>query len=193
MNYIKILLIPLVLSACSSSNNTTQPSSSGLSPLEQSESEQSKYKIGIQYLNSGNLNKAKEIFTSFRSERPELAGPYANLAIIALKENNSDEALKLVTIAVQKNPKLAQALNLLAYLEQQKGDITSAVNHYKQAIENKEDYAIAHYNIALLYDVYLQDVDKAIPHYEKYMKLINNKDKKTADWLEQIKQNRDKG
>ena len=193
MNFIKILFIALLLTACSSTHITTQPTSSGLSPLEQSASEQSEYKKAIVYLNSGNFEKAKEIFTRFRSERPELAGPYANLAIIALKENNPDDAFKLVTIAVQKNPKLAQALNLLGYLEQQKGDVSSAVKHYKQAIENYENYAIAHYNIALLYDVYLQDIDKAIPHYEKYLKLINNKDKKTADWLEQIKQNKERG
>ena len=65
--------------------------------------------------------------------------------------------------------------------------------HYKEAIENKNDYAIAHYNLALLYDIYFQDVAKAIPHYEKYMELINNEDKNTADWLEQIKRKTDNG
>mgnify|MGYP000754621218 CR=1 FL=1 len=32
-----------------------------------------------------------------------------------------------------------------------------------------------------------------IPHYEKYMELINNEDKNTADWLEQIKRKIDNG
>ena len=71
--------------------------------------------------------------------------------------------------------------------------IKEAEKHYKEAIKNKNDYAIAHYNIALLYDVYLQDIKSAIPHYERYMKLINNKDKSTADWLEQINSQKDNG
>ena len=193
MNFIKLLLVTLVLTACSTTNNSTTPSSSGLSPLEQSDSELSEYKLAITYLKNGNLEKAKKIFTEFNSERPELAGPYANLAVIALKNKNKDRAIELAKNAVEKNPKLPQALNILAYLEQMNGEITSAINHYKEAIKYKKDYAIAHYNIALLYDVYLQDVEKAIPHYEQYMKLTNNKDKNTADWLEQIKRTRESG
>ena len=193
MHYIKLLLISVLLTSCSTTNKTSTVTSSGLSPLEQSKSELSRYKIAITLLNNNKLDEAKEIFVEFKSERPELAGPYANLAVIAFKRNNPDEAIKLVKIAVEKNPNSPQALNLLAYLEQMNGEITSALNHYKQAIKNKNDYALAHYNIALLYDVYLQDVESAIPHYERYMKLTNNKDKKTADWLEQIKRTRENG
>jgi len=99
----------------------------------------------------------------------------------------------LVKLALTKNPNLAQELKLLAYLEQLNGEIRLAEKNYKEAIKNKDDYAIAHYNIALLYDVYLQDIASAIPHYERYMTLTNNKDKATADWLEQLKNNKDKG
>ena len=98
-----------------------------------------------------------------------------------------------MNIALTRNPNFAQALNLLAYLEQVSGEIRSAEKHYKEAIKNKDDYAIAHYNIALLYDVYLQDIESAIPHYERYLKLTNNKDKSTADWLEQLKRTKENG
>ena len=193
MYYINLIIFAALLTACSTTNDTSSVSSSGLSPLNQSESEISRYRKAITLLNSNKLDKAKEIFVEFKSERPELAGPYANLAVIYLKKNDPDKALELVKIAVEKNPKLPYALNLLAYLEQMNGEIALALNHYKQAIKNKNDYAIAHYNIALLYDIYLQDIDSAITHYERYMKLINNKDKNTADWLEQIKRTRENG
>ena len=150
-------------------------------------------KEALTLLNNNKLDAAKDIFQQFKENRPELAGPYANLAIIALKNNKPEKALELVKIALSKNPDLAQALNLLAYLEQVSGEIKEAEKHYKEAIRNKNDYAIAHYNIALLYDVYLQDIESAIPHYEKYLKLINNEDKNTADWLEQIKQQKNNG
>lgn len=193
MNYIKLLPLALLLTSCATTSETPDIASSGKSPLEQSASELSLYKKALKLLNSDKLDSSKEIFQQINSNRPELAGPYANLAIIALKNNNPEKALKLVEVALSKNPNLAQALNLLAYLEQISGNIQQAKEHYKKAIQNKNDYAIAHYNIALLYDVYLQDIESAIPHYEKYMKLINNADKNTADWLEQIKRKKDNG
>lgn len=181
------------LTSCATTNETSSVTSSGLSPLEQSDSERDKYKKAVILLNSNKLNAAKDIFLEFNSDRPELAGPYANLAVIALKNSKPEKALELVKLALTKNPKLAEALNLLAYLEQISGEIKSAEKHYKEAIANKNDYAIAHYNIALLYDIYLQDVESAIPHYERYMSLINNEDKSTADWLEQIKRSKEQG
>ena len=193
MNYIKLSLVALLLSSCATTTETTTISSSVISPLEQSDSERNKYKKALTLLNHDKLDAAKEIFQQLKSDRPELAGPYANLAIIALKNNEPEKALELVKLALTKNPNLAQALNLLAYLEQVSGEIKSAEKHYKEAIKNKNNYAIAHYNIALLYDVYLQDIESAIPHYERYMELINNEDKNTADWLEQIKRQKDNG
>lgn len=193
MYYINLLIVAFILTSCASTNESTSSGISGTSPLIQSEEDISRYKKAITLLNNNKLEAAKEIFIELNSERPELAGPYANLAVIAYKNNNPEKALELVNISVEKNPKLAQALNFLAFLEQGKGKINLALKYYKQAIENKEDYAIAHYNIALLYDIYLQDINSALPHYEKYLKLINNKDKNTVDWVEQLKRSHEKG
>lgn len=193
MNYIKLFVVALLLTSCATTTETSIVSSSGSSPFEQSDSERKEYKKALTLLNNNKLDAAKDIFQQLKENRPELAGPYANLAIIALKKNEPEKALELVKIALSKNPDLAQALNLLAYLKQVSGEIKEAEKHYKEAIRNKNDYAIAHYNIALLYDVYLQDIESAIPHYEKYLKLINNEDKNTADWLEQIKQQKNNG
>ena len=193
MFYIRLLLVSLLITSCSSTNETNIVSSSGLSPLEQSDSERNEYRKAILLLNKNQLDTAKDIFLKLKSTRPELAGPYANLAIIALKQNQPDKALELVKTSLIRNDKLPQALNLLAYIEQENGEIKSAEKHYLEAIKYNENYALAHYNIALLYDIYLQNVDKAIPHYERYMKLINNKDKTTADWVEQLKRTRENG
>lgn len=196
MYYIKLLLVALLLSSCATTNDTTiteEAASSGVSPFEQSDSEKNLYRKAVVLLNEGKLESAKEIFEEIKSDRPEFSGPYANLAVIALQEKKPEVAFKLAKLAVNKNPKFPQALNLLGYLELKNGEILAAVKHYKEAIKYKNDYALAHYNIALLYDVYMQDVQSAIPHYEKYMKLINGKDKTTADWLEQLKRTKGNG
>lgn len=192
MNYIKLILITLLLSSCAATeSNRGLPTEIG--STEPSSFEKTEFERAIVLLNHNKLDPAKDIFQQLTIDRPELAGAYANLAIIALKKNKPEKALELVNKSLTKNPKLAQALNFLAYLEQITGKIKLAEKHYKEAIANKKDYAIAHYNLALLYDIYLQDIEKAIPHYEIYMKLINNKDKNTADWLEQIKRKVENG
>jgi tetratricopeptide (TPR) repeat protein len=195
MHYINLIIFSALLSSCATTNTSrlSESVSSGKIPLEQSESELTQYKQALTMLDDGKLDAAKDIFIEFIDERPELAGPYANLAVIAIRQNKPNEAFKLVTTAVQRNPKLPQALNLLAYLEQVTGEIKSAEKHYKEAIKYKSNYALAHYNLALLYDIYLQDINSAIPHYEKYMTLIGNKDKNTADWLEQLKRTKENG
>ena len=193
MHYINIFFISILLVGCTSNNNSIKPSSPGVNTLEQTDSDISRYKTALSLLNSDKFDDAKEILTQITLEKPGFAGPYANLAVIALNKGNPDEALGLVKTALTKNPQLSQALNLLGIIEQQSGNITLALEHYKQAIAIRNDYANAHYNIALLYDIYFQDIHSALSHYEIYLKLIHNNDKSTSDWVEQLKQSRPKG
>jgi tetratricopeptide (TPR) repeat protein len=147
------------------------------------------YRQGITELNNNQLNQAEISFLKMAKLQPALAGPWANLALVYLKRQQYDKAEKHVQIALSKNPNMAQALNLAGYLESRKGHINKAKGLYEKAISSKPDYALAHYNLALLYDVYLQDLPKAIEHYQRYLALIKHEDKKTKDWVEELKLN----
>ena len=82
---------------------------------------------------------------------------------------------------------------MMGFIEKQKGNIVKARDYYLRAIEIKDNYALAHYNLALVYDIYIQDIPKAIGHYQKYLALIKRKDQKTAEWVEQLKASMKKG
>ncbi len=197
MKFINLLFITILLSACSSTPdrtaNTQADNSPGTALRQVSDEERDRYQNAVKLLSENRLEQAEKIFFEFTQTRPALAGSYANLAIINLKKGHSEKAEELVKIAVERNPELPQALNLLAYFEQSKGKVKEAEKHYLQAIESKKDYTLAYYNLALLYDIYLQDIDKAIPYYQKYLIMTNHKDKKTADWLEQLMNQRKGG
>jgi tetratricopeptide (TPR) repeat protein len=64
----------------------------------------------------------------------------------------------------------------------------NAEKGYKEALQLREKYPAAHYNLGLLYDTYYQDVDRAIVHYDRYLELSDGSDKKTQSWVDELKQ-----
>jgi len=168
----------------------TQQRNSGKLPTEELAT---RYQSALTELNNGDYETAKKSLQKIIDIDADLAGPWANLALIHIKQNYYEEAEKKVTIALDKNPKMAQALNIAGFIEYQKGNINTAKNYYQKAITNKPDYALAHYNLALLYDVYLQEIAKAVIHYQRYLDLSDHQDKKTRVWVKELKRNLPQG
>ena len=57
---------------------------------------------------------------------------------------------------------------------------------YAEALSVWEDFPEAHLNLAVLYDIYLNDPLQAQQHMEAYQFLTEEKDAKTAEWLQEI-------
>jgi Tfp pilus assembly protein PilF len=152
-----------------------------------SKAERERYREGLLALNNNETAKAQRIFSEFIRNRPDLAGAYTNLAIIHFKKNEIDQALKLVDKAITLNPEQSQAYNLRAQIMVKQGKIKLAKADYNKAIELNPEYINAQYNLALLYDVYLQEIELAIKHYEIYMSLLKKPDQGTKDWIMHLK------
>lgn len=151
------------------------------------------FQQAITSLNNAELDNAEADFKELTRSRPGLAGPWINLALIDIKKNNIGGAEKNVAQALDRNPKMPQVYNLLGVLEVSKGNMVKAVEHYRQAISLKADYAVAHYNIALLHDTYLHDNATAVQHYKRYLELTNHADKKTAEWVAELERSLSRG
>lgn len=195
MSYTKYLFIlTLLLGGCASSPTEENVQSDPVQQTDLQATQQtaatediSQYREAITYLNDNQLDQAENLFTGITANHPELAGPWANLGLIALKRGDYTRAKINLDKAVTRNPKLAQALNMLGYTEEKLGHITKAKDYYLQALAAKNDYALAHYNLALLYDVYFKDIPKSIEHYKEYLKYnTNSEDTKTASWVAQL-------
>jgi tetratricopeptide (TPR) repeat protein len=152
-----------------------------------SSADREKYKSGLIALSNNNDSKAERIFNDLLEDQPELAGPYTNLALIQFKKKDYALSLELVNKALQRNPEQAQAYQLRAQVLVTNGKINDAEKDYIKAIELKPDYINAHYNLALLYDIYLQDIALAIKHYETYLSLLKDTDEATQEWLNHLK------
>ena len=183
MNITLVIILLMTISACSNQVTSNQPAVTKQT-AESSIEELQIYKNAIVALNNNELAKAEKLFISMSERQPNIAGSWANLALISIKEDNLAQAEVYAKTALEKNPNMPQALNLSCYLAQKKGAINIAKSYYLQAISHKSDYALAHYNLALVYDVYLQDIAKAIEHYQFYLAYNEQQDENTENWLE---------
>ncbi len=197
MYYTKCLpLLLLALTGCSgiAGHAPTSGIITGGEPLSESaDKETNLYRQAITALNNSQLEQAETDLKTIIKERPEFAGPWINLALIDIKKNNIEGAEKNLAMALERNPKMPQIFNALGYIEISKGNVSKAVDLFRQAITLKKDYAIAHYNLALLQDTYLQDAKVAVEHYKRYLELTQYQDKKTADWVLELERNLARG
>lgn len=137
---------------------------------------------------------ATKLLTQLTENHPQLPGPWTNLGILQYKNKDYASAQASAQKAIALKSDYAEAYNLLAMAEVQLGDINIAKQHYTDALNYRPDYSTAHYNLALLYDIYYQDIDNAILHYIKYLELTQHKDQATKSWLDQlISQRKKKG
>jgi len=186
-----LILSVFLLSSCAQENIKTPDTGMGVTEeTEQSKSvsssDKAKYRDGITALYNNDLSKAQRIFTEFVRNKPQLAGAYSNLALVYFKNKEFDKSLKQLNKALELNPKQAQAYNLRAQLYVEDGKIHEAKADYLKAIEYKPKYTNAQYNLALLYDVYLQEINLAIKHYKIYMSLIKEPDEATKEWIRHL-------
>lgn len=198
MSYTKTLLcLVIVLGGCATQprqdaitpTGTDSTGSLGVSAADETEL----YRRAITALNNSQLDLAEAELKKIAKSRSDLAGPWLNLALIDIKKKDLENAYKNLNKALERNPKMAQAFNMRGFLELARGNITKAVADYRQAITLKEDYALAHYNYALVHDIYFQDMKTAVQHYKRYLELTKSQDKKTADWVVELERNLAKG
>lgn len=192
--YTKFILLAFIamLSACTNESvkeAADNSSSQAMKTTSQSVTkyDREKYRNGITALNNNELSKAQRIFNEFIRNKPELAGAYSNLALVHYKKNEFDKSFKLVNKALELNHKQAQALNLRAQIYITEGEIHKAKDDYLLAVKLKPEYINAQYNLALLYDIYLQEVELAIKHYNIYLSLLKRPDDKTIEWVKHLK------
>ena len=57
---------------------------------------------------------------------------------------------------------------------------------YLKAVTAEPQYALAHYNLGVLYELYLQRLDDALRHFERYQALYGE-DPQVEKWITDLK------
>jgi len=135
---------------------------------------------------AGDNIEAELRFKEFLLQYPGYPGAYVNLAILHADNGNDSAAREAIDAALALNPDHAPALNQLGMLHRRNGNFPEAESAYLKAVTVSPDYALAHYNLGVLNELYLQRLDVALQHFERYQELVGE-DEQVEKWIADLR------
>lgn len=142
----------------------------------------------VQALRARDYTQAESLLLDLTQKQPQLAAPWLNLGIVYARTNRKPQAIQTLRKGLGLNPNNAVAQNQLGILLRESGELKAAEQAYQAALAGTPDYANAHLNLGVLYDVHLKQPALALKHYEQYQRLMPSDGARVAVWLADLKQ-----
>ena len=89
------------------------------------------------------------------------------------------------------NPGNALTANNLALLLREQGRFEEAVTVLETGLSHSPVTAELHYNLAVISELYLLDLDGALTHYRRYRELAGTEEKQVAGWIADLERRLD--
>ena len=181
-NYLWLIVV-LLLAGCAGGPShveqkvSSQPPASGVEP---------DMSAAIDALKDGRPIVAEALLRGLVQRHPESGKPWVNIGLIYFRRGDMERAQQAAEKALELQPDIKVADYLLGLIAHQKNDAPQAQKYYFASLEKDQDHAYSHYNLALLYDTYYQDIEKALPHYRRYLELITEEDEETLSWVKEL-------
>lgn len=184
-----MLLVVLALAACGGapkrvSMQAEKPGAQTVLAPVLTPEDQARFQQAVSGIQNGQLNEAEMLLKALLQAYPSLAGALTNLGYIRQSQGQQEEAREYFEQALAINPENIGALFAMAAFDMEAGDFELAESKYLMITDRHVDHAKAHYNLGVLYELYLQRYDDAIVHYESYVRLAETDDVKTVErWI----------
>ena len=145
------------------------------------------YDDALALMRAGHAADAERGLRALTQSDPDLAGPHANLGLLARQAGHLPEAVKELEKATALAPGLAVAWNQLGLAYRQNGEFTKAREAYGRALAIDPNYAAAVLNLGVLDDLYLGDSARALELYTRYLALTPAGDPVVTKWVADVK------
>ena len=140
------------------------------------------FEQAVSIMASGDFLDAELRFKEFLLQYPAYPGAHVNLAIIHSQNGNDAAAQAAIDAALALNSAHPAALNQQGMLFRKNGKFIEAEAAYLKAVTASPEYALAHYNLGVLNELYLQRLDVALQHFEIYQQLVGG-DAQVEKWI----------
>jgi Flp pilus assembly protein TadD len=178
---------PASTAAAKAAAPTTAPKPVKVEPPISTESRQM-YEQALTALEHNRYVDAEKLLLAVTRREPTIAGPHANLGLLYARTNRAQQAIDALQEAIRLNPERAAYYNELGMVLRREGKFSEARRYYDKAIEIDADYAYAHLNIAILYDLYMQEPERALAHYQRYRELEPKEAATVTKWIADLQQ-----
>jgi tetratricopeptide (TPR) repeat protein len=183
-NYLVIIFLLAILQSACQSIAPTQTE-----PVEQApevvkvDPRLELYELAISTAKAGETNESIDFFRQLIAIDNKFKNAHTNLGLLLFQQKEYKLAQSEFLISIEQDKQDAIAYNHLAIIERQQGLFEPAKQHYLQALKINPEYANAHLNLGILLDIYLQQWDDALAHYQKYQELTGAKDESVEKWI----------
>lgn len=130
-----------------------------------------RYADGLAALESGHVVRATATFEGLARDYPRSTGPLRQLAWLAADAGDAAAGFDYLVRALEICEACAPVLTDLGVMHRQRGEFDAAEQAYRDALAADRDYAAAHFNLAVLYELYRMQPRVAIEHYERFLAL----------------------
>jgi len=145
------------------------------------------FDLAVQAMSAGDLATAEQAFRSLATAYPSYSGPPLNLGILHTKAGKLDEAEQAIRDAIARNGNNAAAFNQLGIVQRKQGKFQEANDAYTRAVQIDPNYALAWLNLGVLCDLYLQEPQRALEAYERYLSTASSPDAKVNGWVTELR------
>jgi Flp pilus assembly protein TadD len=164
------------------------PARAGSEPAHLGRSDaENRFAAALELMRGQHYEQARVLLTAMTRDYPDLIGPYLNLGIALERLGRTSEAEQAFRSALERKPDEALAYNQLGILYREEGRFAEARRAYERALEIDASYAQAHLNLGILLDLYLQQPEGALEHYQRYRELAGDTQGTVEKWVTDLK------
>jgi tetratricopeptide (TPR) repeat protein len=144
------------------------------------------FERALTLLGGGDLAPAAKEFQHLSETYPDYSGPLTNLGIVYQRMGKLPDAEKALKSATERGEPSAAAFNQLGIVYRKLGRFKEADEAYTRALQIDPGYALAHLNLGVLCDMYLQQPQRALAEFERYLELTPNPDARVPAWVKEL-------
>jgi len=144
------------------------------------------FQRAVVMLDKAQYEQAVELLEKVIGQSPGVTAPYINLAIAYRRLDKLEQAEAHLKTALDLVPGHPVACNEYGLIYRQTGRFAQARAMYETALTRFPDYDPVHRNLGILCDLYLNDLQCALQHYEVYSRK-RPEDKQVQLWITELR------
>jgi Flp pilus assembly protein TadD len=143
------------------------------------------YDNATRLLQQQKLAEGIALLTKVTESAPLAIAPHMDLGIAYSRTGDLERATASLQQALKLDPDHPIALNEIGMVYRKQGRFADARASYEKALAVYPSFHYAHRNLAILCDLYLQDMACALQHYEAYRLAVPD-DQEASKWIADV-------